>query len=343
MGALYEDVENFFGDIFARYALYVVRYPLQFVVAPLILCGLLGLGLLNIDYEFRVQKLLTPVDGQSVKDHKLLSALFPDSSNDGFYAHQQTSYGSFGEVIITAKASNSGGNSSRYMLSNEAFDEAVSFYEYVINNITIDHLNISYGNVCAMRDMKCVVNGADILQLLQTGQCIKENKLNDRSRFRSEPYYGVSQILSNTALSSDGCIISVEALRLRFNLREHDESGDKKDSQSALKWEEQFLKALSQYKGINIDLTFTVSGSMDLDIRDHVGQDIRVFLYSVIAMLVYATIVGAGGNWVSNHVTLAFAGVFAALLSIMASFGFLSLCGMKFVNMCGVMPFLIIG
>ena len=100
---------------------------------------------------------------------------------------------------------------------------------------------------------------------------------------------------------------------------------------------------MGDYHGTHIDVTFTGSISMDLDIKNHVGQDLKVFVYSVIAMLAYATIVGAGGNWVSNHVSLAFAGVFAAILSIIATFGFLSLCGMKFVNMCGVMPFLIIG
>ena len=30
-------------------------------------------------------------------------------------------------------------------------------------------------------------------------------------------------------------------------------------------------------------------------------------------------------------------------MSILASFGFLSLCGVKFVDICGVMPFLVLG
>ena len=48
MGALYEDVENFFGDIFAWYGRIVARHPIAFIVAPLVTCCLLGLGLLKL-------------------------------------------------------------------------------------------------------------------------------------------------------------------------------------------------------------------------------------------------------------------------------------------------------
>jgi Patched family len=67
-------------------------------------------------------------------------------------------------------------------------------------------------------------------------------------------------------------------------------------------------------------------------------------------MLVLATVTGcrcrAGGDRVAcvvGHVTLAYAGVVAALLAILGAFGLLSLLGSKFVNLSSVMPFLVLG
>lgn len=69
-------------------------------------------------------------------------------------------------------------------------------------------------------------------------------------------------------------------------------------------------------------------------------------------MLVLATLTGcscrAGSSGervacVVGHVTLAYAGVVAALLSIFGAFGLLSLLGARFVNLSSVMPFLVLG
>ena len=49
------------------------------------------------------------------------------------------------------------------------------------------------------------------------------------------------------------------------------------------------------------------------------------------------------GNPVSTRGMLAFGGILAAGLGIVGSMGLLSACGVKFVKIVGVVPFLIIG
>ena len=58
--------------------------------------------------------------------------------------------------------------------------------------------------------------------------------------------------------------------------------------------------------------------------------------YAVIRQLILFLLTG-------NRVFLGFAGVLAACLAIVASFGFVSLCGMKFVSIVGNLPFLVLG
>lgn len=89
MGALYEDVENFFGDIFAWYGRRVARRPLPFVVVPVLTCSLLGMGLFNIHYESDLENLYTPVNSQAIRDRQTLRGLFGSYSAAGsFYSHQ---------------------------------------------------------------------------------------------------------------------------------------------------------------------------------------------------------------------------------------------------------------
>lgn len=60
-------------------------------------------------------------------------------------------------------------------------------------------------------------------------------------------------------------------------------------------------------------------------------------------MITYASIVCSGGDCVSTRALLANAGVVAATMGILASFGLFSFIGVQFVNIVGVVPFLILG
>jgi len=129
MGALYEDVENFFGDIFAWYGRRVARRPLPFVIVPLLACSLLGLGLFNIHYEADLENLYTPVNSRAMRDRQTLRQIFgPYSTAGSFYPHQVIDRPIYGEVIVTAKTENvpeknadreRGGNRTKTRLTSE--------------------------------------------------------------------------------------------------------------------------------------------------------------------------------------------------------------------------------
>ena len=86
---------------------------------------------------------------------------------------------------------------------------------------------------------------------------------------------------------------------------------------------------------------------MQIESRDHIGDDTKLITVSIAAMLILATITGwsfrpcACAN--GGYVTLAYMGVVAALLAILGAFGLLSLIGSRFVNLSSVMPFLVLG
>jgi len=86
---------------------------------------------------------------------------------------------------------------------------------------------------------------------------------------------------------------------------------------------------------------------VQLESRDHLGDDTKLITVSIIAMFVLATATGWSCRPCAcaygGHVTVAYMGVVAALLAILGAFGFLSLIGSRFVNLSSVMPFLVLG
>ena len=86
---------------------------------------------------------------------------------------------------------------------------------------------------------------------------------------------------------------------------------------------------------------------VQIESRDHIGDDTRLITVSIVAMLVLATVTGCSFCRCTcadcGHVTLAYMGVVAALLAILGAFGLLSLIGSRFVNLSSVMPFLVLG
>ena len=100
MGALYEDVEKFFGDIFASYGAFLARNPVSFILVSLLASCLLGMGLLSTRYEQRVEKLYTPMYSLAAQDQAALEAVFPDRTRDAYYSYQMLHHGTFGEVRV---------------------------------------------------------------------------------------------------------------------------------------------------------------------------------------------------------------------------------------------------
>jgi len=167
MGALYEDVEQFFGDIFAWYGRQVARFPWVFIIIPVLVCCLLGLGLFSLSYETEIEVLYTPIGSQASIDQDYLLRMFPDMTADNFYIHQQLTQPTFAEVIIVVKSDDDDDTCQNNITSTDILNEIQMLYD-VIFNLTVqgdDEDSVySYSDVCATRDDKCFVDGSIFLE-----------------------------------------------------------------------------------------------------------------------------------------------------------------------------------
>lgn len=173
MGALYEDVEKFFGDIFACYGRFLARYPVVFILISLLTSCLLGMGLLNLEYETSVEKLYTPMGSPAYKDQESLGKIFPDRTANNFYAHQQIFLDTYGDIIVTNyDGEEEGGN----ILNAESIAEIKELIES-IDAITLERNDQghAYRDLCASRNESCVVDGRLLLAALCDELCINPN------------------------------------------------------------------------------------------------------------------------------------------------------------------------
>ncbi len=170
MGALYEDVEKFFGDIFAYYGRFLARYPVVFILLSLLTSCLLGMGLLNLEYETSVEKLYTPMGSPAVKDQEKLALLFPDHTADNFSTHQQIFLDTYGDIIVTMP------EESDNVLTEDVVAEVRALYRE-IRDITLEQNDRghTYDQLCASWNGNCVVDGSILLDMLNEELCIHPN------------------------------------------------------------------------------------------------------------------------------------------------------------------------
>lgn len=332
MSALYEDVEKFFGHIFASFGRFLTRHPYVFILVSLIVSLLLGLGLVNLKFEKRVEKLYTPMGSEALLDQARLHQSFPDNTGEAYYYHQLLNLGTYAEILVTSL---DGGN----VLRNDTMAEVDKLKSVILDIRLGDETKRghTYVDLCASRADTCVIDGESVVDRVLVTSCLLTKNSSNKIRDQTGYEVGIEHLLSD--VSYDSFCLQAKCLRMRFNLK-HDTEYQRHLS---LLWETKFLEVMAEFSPQYTHLAYTVSESLDIELDDHMNGDITFFFLTILIMVIYSTLVTLGGDWVSSRMVLACAGVFAALLAILATSGLLSMCGIAFVDICGVMPFLVLG
>jgi hypothetical protein len=328
----HEQVDALFGKVFASYGRFVARHPVKVMFAAILVNCLLGIGLLKLKVNSDIEDLYTPVDSQASQDRSNVQGLFP-LSGTAFYSQQQADLGLYGIIIISTK---SGSNVLNFL------DDIKSIYNYATNTSfkSDDGEVIEWSTVCARRFSECVVDGGVLITDL-----FDEHMQNGSIPYPNfpDPTSGRTTSLE-TSLgqpeTSNGVLQQAKAVRLQLYLR-HDTSVMSSNSKL---WEIQFLERMESFTQLpNTDVFYSSSQSLSIELDKNIAGDILYITVTFTLICVYATLAPLGCNCVSNRGNLGNAGVAATALSILAAFGLASACGVEFVSLVGVMPFLILG
>lgn len=331
----YESVEDKLGAVFSRYGRFVARHPWKIIVVGVLFNGLLGIGMIRLNVATDVDRVYTPIGSQAGKDADMVKEIFPDLSGSNYIGYQIPNLGRYGEVIVIPK----GGN----ILNGEFLTKLLSLYGYLLSTDTTDARGkvVTLNDICARSFGNCAIDGdifvdTEFIIAVNTSLPIPFPYFFHSKR--GQIYY---EQLIGESVSSAGILKSATKLRLSVNLRTDSEYF----TETAKNWQKSFLAKIKDYSSDDFEIVYSHSDSLSEELNKNISGDIVIFSVTFTIMITYACIatMTARCDVVGQKSNLGFAGVLAAGLAIVAAFGLGSVCGVEFVSIVGVLPFLIIG
>ncbi|KAK7490829.1 hypothetical protein BaRGS_00017885, partial [Batillaria attramentaria] len=319
----YKKVKTVVAGLFMRYGILVGRHPLPFIVFPILVFGSLGAGLATMETETDMEVVYFPKDSRALRDRQTVRDTFPDMNNVSYNSFSQSELSSAVSLLFRSKS----GSVFNSTVLNEIRNIVTRVKSITASS---DGQTVTFSNVCARRDSLCFVDGEYVLS--------PSFQAAVGAGLVTYPYWNTpaGAVPLFTAIGGvevqAGVLVSATVLKLSFNLLA--------DSKV---WQDKFLSFAHDLDPVYTEVTYETPDSLGQELDKSTSGDIWLFSLTITIMLTYASIVTAGGNPVSTRGMLANGGVLAAGLGILGSMGLLSLCGVKFVNIVGVIPFLVIG
>ena len=244
MGALYEDVEMFFGAIFAWYGRLISSRPFIFMIPPVLICSFLSVGLMNVKFEYHLYDMYAPLDGQTLHDQHHLEQLFGNANMNQFYSNQLLNSGKFIAIILSHNYGNTSLHDDAGQGNNLHAEEVIT---WISTNITTKVNNITYGfeDLCARRGNLCYVE-------------MKEVTVSDTS------------VDSDLLMSHDVDFLILGGIKLKFYLSDHP---------AVDRWLNNVIQQLEVYAIINTTMVFCASNSLDLLLHGQVC--LPLFFYKI--------------------------------------------------------------
>lgn len=153
--------------------------------------------------------------------------------------------------------------------------------------------------------------------------------------------FNFKQIFGQAKRTKDGgIIIGASALQLHYLFS--DPPGDDQ-SGKVLEWEKTFLDKTSSFSSSCFKVYYEAERSTDDAVAENGGAEITLVSVTFTIMISFACLMlSKFRNPLTGHALLACAGVLAVSLGILAGMGIASWCQVTFVNMVGVVPYLVI-
>ena len=328
---IYKKVENKISNAFGYYGKVVSRNPIPAIGFAVLLNCLLGINVKWITSEKNIKTLYTPTNSQADIDELKIKSMFPDHSHEEFYFHQLPDLGHYGSVIFTVDDN----------IINQTYKTEIEKFDEIVMNISVqsaDGQTYFYRDLCARNKNKCSVWGLWYLdeffwKEMESGKVTYPSftdKVNGDHRTDRE--FGHVHV-------ENGVLKSAKSLRLHYYLRQDTQEY----TDLSIVWEKQFVKEMSKFKPILTEFTLSHSDSISSELDENTLGDIALFSLTFTFMITYASLVTAGGNCLTQRGHLGRVGVLATALAILGAFGLCSALEVPYVNMVGIMPFLILG
>ncbi len=310
--------------LFEKSATFIARRPLRVIFLTLLIAIIFTFGFFKLDVEQRVKYLFLPENSQASQD-------IVKARSAGFELEFRQE-----EIIFLPKHNKS-------VLSQECLTEMIELH----NRIT--EIN-SYETLCFRGNSSSTCASVNLLQIFD----YDKHNLGNISGYiqallRSDAFLmangrrlvdNFNVIFGNKATSNN--LLSTNALRMVYYMRE--QSSDK-EKDSILEWEDTFLQKLEEFSKNTTcaEVFYAAEKSLDDSVSESTGSDIKFFAVTFTIMGIFSSVVnGRCADPRYGHQLLGFAALLSIYLGVTSALGFAMYVGVPFVNMVGVLPFLVV-
>ncbi|XP_067127227.1 patched domain-containing protein 3-like, partial [Centruroides vittatus] len=324
---------NIVTNIIGRLGVVISRYPVYFVIVPVIASGLLSIGLMRIQTNDDIDFLLSADRGKVFDAKQFIEKTFPIKS-DNFDFLRITKRPLFPIIYIV---NDTEGN----ILCKEILEEIRTVDKIAKNTIAyVDGNKIVYSDVCHIVDGKCLEN--TIIDLLNNS----ENAINEILRLKYpvniDPVtyaYKISAVnLGGVTTDDKGYIKQAKAVRLLYVLDESDTNKKKCNEE----WTKALYNKLKDYSFEHIK-TFPDPFSSTASEGKRISQQlVSLISVAVVVVAIFSMSTNMTNNWMKSKPWLGIASVVSAGLAVAASFGLLSACGIENLQWNVGLPFMIL-
>lgn len=246
----YSRYEEGVSRIFAKYGVFVSKYPWQILILALLTNILLGIGLMRLESEGSTEVLYTPMNSQASKDREKARGLFELNYEENFDPLSQIEISMPVEVIVRTK---SGDN----ILQNMYYDEIKAIDTHVRKNITVQQKIALFG-ICAKFQGSCVVSGESV-----TSNQFLDAFNEGRVTFPVYNRRDISENLGNVQYINE-TLKSATVVRLKYYLLLNNDT--------AAAWEREFIDQMKNYHSSLLDIAISTSQSLDIELDGNVSR-----------------------------------------------------------------------
>ncbi|XP_023225403.1 patched domain-containing protein 3-like [Centruroides sculpturatus] len=324
---------NTVSSIIGRLGVIISRYPLYFVIVPVIVSGLLSIGLITIQTNDDIDFLLSADRGKVFDAKQFIDKTFPIKSNN-FDFLRITKRPLFPIIYIV--------NDRKGNILRKEFLEEIRTVDKIVKNTAayVDGKNIVYSDVCQTVEGKCLEN--TLIDMLNKSENAVNEILKMKYPINMDPVTYAYKIfcvnLGGVTTDDKGYVKQAKAVRLLYVLDESNANKKKWNEE----WTNSVYKKLKDYSFEHIK-TFPEPFSSTASQVKRISQKlVSLISVAVVVVAIFSMLTNMSNNWVKSKPWLGVCSVVSAGLAVATAFGLLSACGVENLQWNVGLPFIIL-
>ncbi|CAD5113003.1 DgyrCDS2205 [Dimorphilus gyrociliatus] len=310
-----------------KVGLTVSRWPLLFIIPPIIVTIALGAGVHKFKKRNDVEYLYTPENSEAKKDRAFVQSLYFEN-----FTHvdpvRNTEMGPSGSLIVRNKERSN-------IFTEEYMRKIIDLNNYVRNfSFKYNGRTISYEDVCTKRGSSCDVN--IFLTGILNDDASNVNKIDINYPLFKVPGTNFSFLIANSLGAvklNNGLVREFEAMSLNFGVKD---STDEHDA-----WIDQFLEEIGKYNAENLVIEKFSSKSLSSELSRAAQAIVKLFVVLFSVLIGFAVITQIfPGDWVQSKPILAFMSILSAVMAVITGYGIMGWANVPFIDILLICPFL---